>query len=223
MLVFPITKKKRDNTVQTPKESNTPPILHYKATMRLILASSSIYRRDLLERLRLPFSIQSPDIDESALANESPEQLALRLAEKKAKVIALQHPEAIVIGSDQVAALGNLSIGKPGSHEKAVLQLQQLSGKKVVFHTALCVAQNTQFETVNVTTTCLFRDLSTEEIENYLSMERPYDTAGSAKAESLGITLMQSMQSSDPTAIIGLPLIELSRLLRKFGVNPLTN
>lgn len=189
--------------------------------MQLILASGSVYRRDLLQRLQLPFSIQSPDVDESPLPNETPEKLAKRLAKAKANAIAFHSPEAVVIGSDQVAALGSLCLGKPGSHEKATQQLQQLSGQKVIFHTALCVAQNTQFEVINVTTTCVFRHLTAAEIENYLRFEQPYDTAGSAKAESLGISLMQSMQSNDPTAIIGLPLIELSRLLRQFGLNPL--
>lgn len=203
-------------------ESNTSLILHHKAIMRLILASGSIYRRQLLERLQLPFSVQSPDLDETPLANESPADLATRLAVAKALTIAQQHPTDLVIGSDQVAALGALCLGKPGNHQKATQQLRQLSGQQVIFHTALCVAQNTQFEVVNVLTTCHFRDLSDTEIENYLQFEKPYDTAGSAKAESLGISLMQSMQSSDPTAIIGLPLIELSRLLRQFGLNPLS-
>lgn len=190
--------------------------------MRLILASGSVYRRALLERLQLPFDVISPDVDESPLPDETPDQLAQRLAQAKALKIARAHPEAIVIGSDQVAALGHFCLGKPGSHEQAIKQLQQLSGQKVVFHTALCVAQNTQFHTVNVLTTCHFRELSLAEIQSYLLREKPYDTAGSAKAESLGIALMQSMQSDDPTAIIGLPMIELCRLLRAFGINPLT-
>lgn len=189
--------------------------------MRLILASSSVYRRQLLERLCLPFEVLAPDVDESPFPNEHPKQLALRLATAKAQAIAAMHPDAIVIGSDQVAALGSQSLGKPGNHPQAVAQLKQLQGQTVVFHTALCVAQNTQFQTVNVETICRFRALSDEEIENYLAFEQPYDTAGSAKAESLGISLMQSMQSNDPTAIIGLPLIELARLLRERGVNPL--
>lgn len=191
--------------------------------MRLILASGSIYRRNLLERLQLPFSVQSPNVDESAHPSETPAELALRLAVAKAKVIACQQPDAVVIGSDQVAALGNECIGKPESHDKASQQLQKLSGQKVLFHTALCVAQNTQYEVVNVITTCKFRELTMNEIENYLHFEKPYDTAGSAKAESLGISLMESMLSNDPTAIIGLPLIELCRLLRQFGINPLAN
>lgn len=190
--------------------------------MRLILASSSIYRQQLLERLRLPFEIIAPEVDETPLAHESPEFLALRLAQLKAQTISLQHTEAIVIGSDQVATLGTTSIGKPGNHDQAFAQLKQLQGQEVVFHTALCVAQNTQYQVVNVKTHCLFRSLTDAEIENYLRLEQPYDTAGSAKAESLGIALMQSMQSDDPTAIIGLPLIELTRLLREFGINPLS-
>lgn len=191
--------------------------------MRLILASGSIYRRSLLERLQLPFQVQSPDVDESPQANESPAELAIRLAVAKALCVAQQQPDTIVIGSDQVAALGNLCLGKPGNHEKAHLQLQAMSGQTVIFHTALCVAQNTQYEVVNVLTQCKFRSLSSNEINNYLHFDRPYDTAGSAKAESLGISLMESMQSNDPTAIIGLPLIELSRLLRQFGLNPLAS
>lgn len=189
--------------------------------MTLILASSSIYRQQLLQRLRLPFTAISPNVDETPLADESPEQLACRLATAKALTITATHTDAVVIGSDQVAALGNQCLGKPGSHAKAVQQLQQLSGQEVVFHTALCVAQNTQYEVVNVRTRCVFRPLSVAEIEYYLSIDTPYDTAGSAKAESLGISLMQSMQSDDPTAIIGLPLIKLSRLLQQFHINPL--
>lgn len=191
--------------------------------MRIILASSSVYRRQLLERFKLPFEVYSPNIDETPQPNETPAELACRLAITKAQVVATQFPDATVIGSDQVAALGNQSIGKAGTHEKAVAQLQQLSGQKVVFHTAVCVAQNTHYRTSSVLTTCHFRTLSAAEIENYLQIDQPYDTAGSAKAESLGITLMQSMQSSDPTAIIGLPLIELARLLRAFYINPLNS
>lgn len=191
--------------------------------MRLILASSSIYRQQLLQRLQLPFEVLSPDVDETPQPNEAPADLALRLAIAKAQTIALQHPDALIIGSDQVAALGTLCLGKAGNHENAVKQLQLLSGKKVVFHTAVCVAQNTHYVSSSVLTTCHFRDLSLAEIQNYLHFEKPYDTAGSAKAESLGISLMQSMSSDDPTAIIGLPLIELSRLLRSFDVNPLSS
>lgn len=189
--------------------------------MRIILASSSMYRRQLLDRLGLSFEVYSPDVDETPFANEKPADLAWRLAIAKAHVVAARFPDALVIGSDQVAALGEKSIGKAGNHEKAVAQLQQLSGNKVLFHTALCVAQNTHYHASSVLTTCHFRTLTTTEIETYLRIDQPYDTAGSAKAESLGIALMQSMDSSDPTAIIGLPLIELTRLLREFGVNPL--
>lgn len=189
--------------------------------MRIILASSSIYRRQLLERLGLPFEVCCPEVDESPLADERPADLAWRLAIAKAKAVATRFPDALVIGSDQVAALGEQSIGKAGNHEKAVAQLQQLSGNKVLFHTALCVAQNTHYHASSVLTTCHFRTLTRTEIENYLHIDQPYDTAGSAKAESLGIALMQSIDSSDPTAIIGLPLIELTRLLREFGINPL--
>ena len=189
--------------------------------MRLILASSSPYRRALLERLRLPFETIAPDIDETPLENESPVELALRLAKEKATVIAKISPSAVVIGSDQVATINGVAIGKPGNHERAMNQLKMLSGQTVMFHTALCVSHEGVTETENIVTHCRFRVFNEAEIHYYLDQEKPYDTAGSAKAESLGITLMEHIRSDDPTAIIGLPLITLSNMLRRFNINPL--
>lgn len=189
--------------------------------MPLILASSSRYRAELLARLHLPFSAQSPDVDETPLPGETPHELALRLAVAKAEVVAKQHPGSLVIGADQVATINGEAIGKPGTHEKAVAQLQQLSGQTVLFHSALCVHDGQRHEAEDIVTRCVFRTLSDEEIDTYLRLDTPYDTAGSAKAESLGISLMSAMHSDDPTAIIGLPLIALSRMLRSFGLNPL--
>src|SRR5690554_548401 len=189
--------------------------------MRLILASSSSYRRSMLERFGLPFSCVSPDIDETPLADETPGQLALRLSMAKALAVSDAHPGAIVIGADQVANFDGRPIGKPGGFEAARSQLGQLSGRTVEFHSGLCVTNGQRTEGDNILTLCRFRQLTEVEIRNYLQREQPYDTAGSAKAEGVGITLMESMQSDDPTAIIGLPLIALARMLRGFGVNPL--
>ena len=190
--------------------------------MRLILASSSPYRKEMLQRLGLPFDCISPDIDETPMGHESPAQLALRLSKDKAAAVAAQYPGALVIGSDQVATFDGQPIGKPGSFERAFAQLRQLSGKTVEFHSALCVTDDARTELDDIVTHCTFRTLSDDEIRTYLRRETPYDTAGSAKAEGLGIALMDSMRSDDPTAIIGLPLIALSRMLRSFGLNPLT-
>ncbi len=189
--------------------------------MRIILASSSVYRRDMLARLGLPFTCQSPDIDETPQPGEHPADLSLRLAREKAARISSLNPGAIVIGSDQVATQGADAIGKPGDHAGALRQLRSLSGRSVDFHSALCVTDGHEFLCSDIITNCRFRTLTDAEIEHYLAVERPYDTAGSAKAESLGIALMQSMRSDDPTAIIGLPLIELCSMLRHFGLNPL--
>lgn len=190
--------------------------------MRLILASSSVYRHEMLQRLGIPFTAVPPHVDESPLPDEGAAQLALRLAASKAWAVASSHPGCLVIGSDQVATFGSHPLGKPGNYERARSQLEQLSGRTVEFHSALCVTNGQRSETDDVITICRFRKLSSDEITRYLHREEPYDTAGSAKAEGLGIALMDSMRSDDPTAIIGLPLIALSRMLRSFGMNPLT-
>lgn len=187
----------------------------------LILASSSPYRRELLSRLRIPFFVVSPDINETPLHGEDPRSLALRLAHAKAHIVATKYPGHIVIGADQAASLHGTPIGKPGDQASAQRQLRTLSGQSVVFHSAMSVALDQHIQTVEVPTTCVFRTLTDAAINRYLAIDAPFDTAGSAKAESLGIALMQSMESSDPTSIIGLPLIALTRLLTEFGLDPL--
>ncbi|NLB30038.1 MAG: septum formation protein Maf [Alcaligenaceae bacterium] len=186
----------------------------------LILASTSRYRRTMLERLAIPFRTESSDVDETPRAGELPAELSLRLAVAKAKAVADKFPGCIVIGADQVATLGHEPIGKAGSFDAAFKQLKQLSGQIVQFHSALAVTDGNETLIQDVLTACHFRELSDEEITHYLEFDQPFDTAGSAKAESLGISLMESMRSDDPTAIIGLPLIELCRMLRHFGLNP---
>jgi septum formation protein len=176
----------------------------------------------MLARLRIPFTAIPPDIDETPQPGERPADLALRLSIAKAGKVAHMYPGALVIGSDQVATIDGEPLGKPGNFERARAQLIQLSGQAVQFHSALCVSNGQRSEAVDVVTYCQFRTLGDPEISAYLQREQPYDTAGSAKAEGLGIALMESMRSDDPTAIIGLPLIELSRLLRGFGLDPLT-
>jgi septum formation protein len=183
----------------------------------LILASSSIYRRELLERLRIPFKIISPQVDEVPLAGESTLNLALRLAHAKAAAVAKQHPNAWIIGSDQVADLCGAAIGKPGNFERALAQLQMMRGQTVTFHTALCLMSGDTESTISVPTEVVFRNLSDDILESYLLAEEPYDCAGSAKSEGLGISLIESIKSDDPTALIGLPLIALSGLLRDAG------
>ena len=187
----------------------------------LILGSSSPYRRELLERLRIPFLISSPEVDETPRTGETPSQLACRLAVQKAHVVAQRHPGAVVIGADQAASLHGIPLGKPGTRTAAREQLQHMSGQTVIFHSALVVMQNDNIQSADITTTCVFRSLSETAIERYLDIDQPFDTAGSAKAECLGIALMQSMDSSDPTAIIGLPLIALTRMLTRVGLDPL--
>ena len=186
----------------------------------LVLGSTSRYRRELLTRFRLPFDIASPDVDETPQPGETPAALALRLALAKAHAVAAQHPQAIVIGSDQVADLHGQPLGKPLAHDKAVAQLRAMSGQSMLFHTAVAVVcQATGFaqaDTAVVRT--VFRTLSDAEIERYLRAEEPYDCAGSAKSEGLGITLLEAIESDDPTALIGLPLIRTARLLRAAGV-----
>lgn len=186
----------------------------------LILGSSSIYRRALLERLGLAFSCVSPNVDETALEGEPPAATASRLACAKARAVASSHPRALIIASDQVADLDGLPLGKPGNHRNALRQLQLMRAKRVVFHTALCVldAASGRHQLERVPTAVLFRDLSDAQIERYLRREQPYDCAGSAKIESLGVALVAQIDSTDPTALIGLPLIALVSMLQREGV-----
>ncbi len=191
----------------------------------LILASTSRYRRELLQRLRLPFDVVSPGVDETPQPGEPPAALALRLALAKAHAVAAQRPQAVVIGSDQVADLDGQPIGKPGTHERAQAQLRAMSGREVVFQTAVAVVRNdTGFARALLAPVRVrFRALEEREIERYLRLEEPYDCAGSAKSEALGIALLESIDSDDPTALIGLPLIRTCELLRAAGLDPLAS
>ena len=190
------------------------------AVPRLILASSSAYRRELLGRLRLPFEAIAPHIDETPLPDEAPQDTALRLAREKAAAIARLHPGALVIGSDQVATLDGTQIGKPGDHARALDQLRTMRGRRVVFHTALCLwdGRTGSCEVENVQVFVTFRDLPDAELDAYLHIEQPYDCAGSAKNEGLGIALLERIDSSDPSALTGLPLIALTGMLRRAGM-----
>ncbi len=189
----------------------------------LILGSSSRYRRELLERLRLPFDVLAPEVDETPRAGELPAALAQRLALAKARAVSTAHPDAVVIGSDQVADLDGAPVGKPGTHERAVAQLRAMRGRSVVFQTAVAVvrASTGYVGTALVPVTVRFRTLTDAEIEHYLRTEQPYDCAGSAKCETLGIALLEAIESDDPTALVGLPLIRTSALLREAGIDPL--
>lgn len=188
---------------------------------QIVLASTSRYRRELLGRLGLPFEVAAPGVDESALPNEAPQHTARRLAEAKARAVAARFPQAIVIGSDQVAVLEGLPLGKPGDHANALRQLKSMRGKEVVFHTALCVlrAAGDAVQTRVVPFYVRFRDYSDAQIERYLEREQPYDCAGSARAEGLGIALIAGMRGDDPNALIGLPLIALTEMLAAQGVS----
>ena len=193
-----------------PTESNRP----------VVLASTSRYRRELLQRLQIPFETMAPDVDERALPGEPPDAMALRLALAKAHAVAQSRPDAVVIGSDQVADLYGAALGKPGTHERAVEQLQRMRGQTVVFQTAVavvCLALN--FEQVQLARVVVrFRQLTDDEIDSYLLLEAPYDCAGSAKSEGLGIALLSSIENDDPTALVGLPLIRTCAMLREAGV-----
>lgn len=200
------------------KDNSTLPTSASSRT--LILGSSSRYRKELLSRLKIPFEVAAPEVDETPLSNETPRDLALRLALAKARAVASQNPEAVVIGSDQVADLDGLPLGKPGNHANAVKQLQRMRGQTVIFQTALsvvCLAtgfEQTDLAAVKVT----FRDLTDAEIEAYLIAEEPYDCAGSAKSEGLGIALLAAIDNDDPTALVGLPLIRTCHMLSAAGV-----
>lgn len=200
------------------KDNSTP---HSPASSRpVILGSTSRYRKELLSRLGIPFDVAAPEVDETPERNETPKNLALRLALAKARAVASKYPDAVVIGSDQVADLEGEPLGKPGNHVNALKQLQRMRGKTVIFQTALsviCVAtgfEQTDLAAVKVT----FRDLTDAEIESYLKAEEPYDCAGSAKSEGLGIALLAAIDNDDPTALVGLPLIRTCHMLRAAGV-----
>jgi len=189
----------------------------------LVLASTSPYRRELLARLGLPFEVANPQTDESPLVQEAPTEMALRLSEAKARAVAAQFPDALIIGSDQVAEMGGRVFGKPGTHARAIEQLRQLSGQTVNFFTGLCVlnSRTGDAEVRGVPTLVGFRELTDSEIENYLGREPAYNCAGSAKSEGLGIALLSRIHGDDPNALVGLPLIALCDLLRKHGMNVL--
>jgi septum formation protein len=188
--------------------------------MQVVLGSTSRYRRELLERLRIPFEVCAPEVDETPLPGEAPRALALRLALAKAQAVAAKFPNAAVIGSDQVADLNGEALGKPGNYDRAVAQLRAMRGQTVIFQTALSVVcLRTGFSQTDIAPVRVrFRELSDGEIDRYLRAEEPYDCAGSAKSEGLGIALLDAIDSDDPTALVGLPLIRTARMLRAAGV-----
>jgi septum formation protein len=194
--------------------------MSYLPSRSLVLGSISRYRRELLGRLAVQFEVAAPEVDETPLAGEAPLALAQRLALAKAYAVAAKFPHAVVIGSDQVADLHGEPLGKPGTHERAVVQLRRMRGQTVIFQTALAVVcLETGFVQQDVAqVNVVFRALSDDEIENYLRAEQPYDCAGSAKSEGLGIALLERIDSDDPTALIGLPLIRTARMIRAAGV-----
>ena len=189
--------------------------------MQLVLASTSAYRKQLLQKLGLPFDTAAPDVDESPLDDESPQQLVMRLAEAKARAVAQQFPDALIIGSDQVAVIGDSILGKPGNFENAVAQLRAAAGKQVDFKTGLCLynSGNQHGQTCCETYSVVFRQLSDEQIKSYVRREQPYDCAGSFKSEGLGIALFERLMGEDPNTLVGLPLIALIRMLEKEGIN----
>ena len=190
---------------------------------RIVLASTSRYRRELLTRLGLPFDVAAPEVDEAPHPDEFASQTALRLAETKARAVANAFPDSLIIGSDQVLMLENEQLGKPGNFENAFAQLKKMQGKAMVFHTALCLlnSRTGQTQLRDVPTTIHLRNLSDAQIENYLRKEQPYDCAGSARSEGLGIALIARYKTADPNALIGLPLIALTEMLANEGVDPL--
>lgn len=194
--------------------------MHLSSSRPLVLGSTSVYRRNLLERLRIPFTVVAPDVDETPQPGESPARLAQRLALAKAQAVARLHPGSVVIGSDQVADFHGESLGKPGDHVRAVAQLQKMRGHTVTFQTAVAVVcqENGFCQEALAPVRVQFRQLSDAEIEHYLLAETPYDCAGSAKSEGLGITLLSAIDNDDPTALVGLPLIRTCALLRAAGI-----
>jgi len=198
----------------------------FATSPRLVLASGSRYRKALLEQLGLAFEVSSPDIDETGRPGEQPRALAMRLARDKARVVAYRYPNSIVIGSDQVATLDELTAySKPENHSAAVAQLTQLSGRTASFHTAVVVlnSASSQLHDALVTTSVTYRELTPDTIETYLRRDQPYDCAGSARIESLGIALVRRVTSDDPSALLGLPLIALTDLLAREGIRPLAS
>ncbi len=187
---------------------------------QLVLASSSVFRQALLQRLALAFEVANPDVDEAPQPGEQPGQSAVRLALAKARAVAPRFPGALLIGSDQVAECAGIAIGKPGNHERAVTQLRAMRGQRVTFYTGLCLlnAKTGNLQSVLATNVATFRDCSNDEIERYLRREQPYHCAGSAKIEGLGITLIARLEGDDPNALIGLPLIELVSMLKREGI-----
>jgi len=188
--------------------------------LKIILASSSVYRKELLQRLQIPFETLSPHVDETPLPSELAQDTALRLAELKTRTVAKIYPQALIIGSDQVALLDSIYLGKPMNHDNAVMQLRSMSGRKVIFYTALCLLNSAtnRLQSRLIAYQIKFRQLSDQQIENYLLKEQPYHCAGSAKSEGLGIALIESMHGEDPNALIGLPLIALVDMLTEEGV-----
>jgi MAF protein len=188
--------------------------------MKIILASSSIYRKSMLERLNLGFEIAIPNIDETAKEDELPSQLVMRLSCQKAKKIGESHANALIIGSDQIACLDRQVLGKPGSRENAIRQLQRMSGQTIIFFTGLCLfnSESKESQSAIIPYEVCFRAINNDEIKRYLDMDSPYDCAGSFKSEKSGITLIKKMRGDDPTALMGLPLISLTEMLRNEGV-----
>lgn len=188
--------------------------------MQLVLASTSPYRKELLSRLKLPFEVVAPEVDETPLPGEAPQDTALRLAQLKARAVKAKFPDALIIGSDQVAVLEGTQLGKPHTHDNAVKQLRFMRGKTVGFHTALCLynSRMDRMQAEVVPYLVSFRDLTDAQIEGYLRKEQPYNCAGSAKSEGLGIALIAKMEGCDPNALVGLPLIRLIDMLTNEGV-----
>ncbi len=193
--------------------------MDYPAPAELVLASTSPYRRELLERLKIPFKIAAPEVDEAPLVGEKPPALALRLACRKAEAVRHAWPDALIIGSDQVAVVGNTIIGKPGDFTNAASQLKRMRGERVRFHTAVCLlnSRSALQQTALVTIIVHMREYSDEQIERYVLSDTPFDCAGSARIEGLGIAMVEKLEGDDPTALIGLPLIALCKMLRNEG------
>ena len=191
--------------------------------MKLVLASTSVFRRQLLDRLQLTYETDSPAVDEAPLADEALDQMVIRLAIAKARAVAARHPNALIIGSDQSAELDGRKLGKPGGYDQAFMQLQQASGKRIVFKTGLCLlnSQTDQMQTACVDYTVVFRRLSDTQIDAYLKRDQPWQCAGSFKSEGLGIALFERFEGDDPTALIGLPLIQLTAMLEQQGLHVL--